>query len=217
MTSVDDLISKIEGLKVEDVVDDLKSKWECHKLKKNIKLIPFEKELLLNEFHLHTELKKVGRVVPDNDVNGKGNKKRNTVIKFIPDDETEWRKTSEWVYLFTINDKIVKIGGTRNSLKDRAGSYLCGHHVEGRGKSNKCSVTNAFVYNTFDFYLENGYKIEMYGYPIPECLIKLNIFGEDVDVRAQVYLAYESKCLKEYKKQNGRYPQLSDNADPNYK
>ena len=60
------------------------------------------------------------------------------------------------IYIFTINNYIVKIGGTRNGLKDRTNSYLCGHYILERGKSGKCSITNAFIYNTFDFYLQNA-------------------------------------------------------------
>lgn len=224
MDLLEDLICQIGSLKVEDEKEknsidltELMRKWECHKCKNCIKLIPFEKELTFKDFNLHERFKKVGTIVPDNELNTKGNKKRNTVIRFVPEEDIEWKKTNEWVYLFTINDQIVKIGGTRKSLKDRASSYLCGHHITERGRSNKCSVTNAYVYNTFDFYLQNGYEIEMYGYLIPECVVTLDIFDEEVDVRAQVYHAYEAKCLQEYKKQNGRFPHLSDNADPNYK
>lgn len=60
----------------------------------------------------------------------------------------------EWIYIFTINDHIVKIEGTRTCLKDRCISYLCGHHTTDRGKSGKCSGTNAYIYNTFYFYLK---------------------------------------------------------------
>ena len=52
-----------------------------------------------------------------------------------------------------MNDYIIKIGGTRTGLKERCGSYLCGHHVEERDKSGDCSKTNAYIYNTFEFYL----------------------------------------------------------------
>ena len=59
---------------------------------------------------------------------------------------------------------IVKIGGTRTGLKGRVSSYLCGHHIEERGKSGDCSKTNGFIYNTMEFYLNLGCKIKMYGY-----------------------------------------------------
>lgn len=196
---------------------NLTSKWSCHEYKKCIKLIPFNKELFFKEFDLHKKFKKVGKIVQDNELNNKGKKKRCTVISFIPDDLDEWNKRNEWIYIFTINDRIVKIGGTRVSLKDRTTSYLCGHHITERGRSNKCSVTNAYIYNTFDFYLQNDYEIKMYGYPIPECKIKVDIFDDSIDIRAQVYHEYEAKCLQEYKKQNGRYPYLSDNSHPIYK
>lgn len=224
MEDIDNITSKISNINLEDksvqiveVTNDIEEKWKNHKYNACIKLIPLQDELLITEFRLYGKLKRVGKVVHDDELNTKGKKKRNTVIRFVPDDTVEWNKPNEWVYVFTINDRIVKIGGTRTSLKDRANSYLCGHHISARGRSNKCSITNAFVYNTFDFYLENGYDITMYGYPIQECKITIDIFDETVDVRAQVYHAFEAKCLQEYKKQNGKYPHLSDNADPNYK
>ena len=34
-------------------------------------------------------------------------------------------------------------------------SYLCGQHVLERGKSGDCSKTNAYIYNSFVFYLKN--------------------------------------------------------------
>jgi hypothetical protein len=52
-----------------------------------------------------------------------------------------------------MNGYIIKIGGTRTGLKERCGSYLCGHHIEERDKSGDCSKTNAYIYNTFEFYL----------------------------------------------------------------
>jgi hypothetical protein len=124
---------------------------------------------------------------------------------------------NEWIYLIVINNKIVKIGGTRTGLASRACSYLCGHHVPERNKSGKCSITNAHVYNTCHFYLTNDYIIEMYAYKIPAVKVSLNAFDDDIDVSAQVYHAYESILLKKYKSITGHYPFLSDNADPNYK
>jgi hypothetical protein len=119
--------------------------------------------------------------------------------------------------MFTVNDKIVKIGGTRTGLKGRASSYLCGHHVPQRGKSGKCSVTNGFIYNTFDFYARHGHEIKMYGYMLPECRVPVTILDEATYVEAQTYHAYEAKFLNEYKKIKGAYPSLRDKADQNYK
>jgi len=115
------------------------------------------------------------------------------------------------------NKKIVKIGGTRTGLSSRATSYLCGHHIKERGKSGDCSKTNGYIYNTFDFYLQNGYEIEMYGYELPIIKIMANVFEEQIEIISQTYHAYESKILTDYKNKYNSYPPLNDNCDPNYK
>ena len=148
----------------------------------------------------------------------KGNKKRNTLIKFVPKISNEiFNKKTEWLYLFVINDRIVKIGGTRTGLKGRVSSYLCGHHIEERGKSGDCSKTNGFIYNTFEFYLKLGCKIQMYGYQLPKTEFTIDIFGKKTKITAQTYHAYESTFLEDYKKNYLQYPLLNDNCDPDYK
>jgi hypothetical protein len=214
MSELENIVSKLSTLSVQD---DINKQFSESLYKEWVKLIPLNKELSYDDFVLSKEFKKVADVVIDVDIDKKGNKARNTVIKFIPTTISDWINTREWIYIFTINDKIVKIGGTRTGLKGRSSSYLCGHHIPQRGKSGKCSVTNAHIYNTFDFYLNNGFEVIMYGFMIPECKVPITILDETTDVDAQVYHAYEAKFLKEYKKITGRYPYLSDNADPNYK
>lgn len=183
-----------------------------------IKNLHLNEELFIDDFQLQDYFKKVADVVEDKEVNRKGEKCRNTVIKFIPSiDKIEWDANNEWIYIIAVNRRIVKIGGTRTGLKGRVSSYLCGHHVPQRGKSGKCSITNGFVYNTLDYNLRQGHNIEMYGYKIPQQECEVIVFGLTKKVKAQVYQAYETICLEEYKKQVGRYPILSDNADPNYK
>jgi hypothetical protein len=102
------------------------------------------------------------------------------MIKFNPIISSEdFNKKTEWLYLLVINNRIVKIGGTRTGLKGRVSSYLCGHHIEERGKSGDCSKTNGFIYNTFEFYLSLGCKIEMYGYELPKTEFTIEIFGKE--------------------------------------
>ena len=127
-------------------------------VKKWIKLISVDKTILFDEYNRKEYFTKVADIVLDKEVNitgsNVGNKKRNSLIQFIPSiDANDYKKKTEWLYLFLINNRIVKIGGTRTGLKERTGSYLCGHHVEERGKSGDCSKTNGFIYNTFEFYL----------------------------------------------------------------
>jgi hypothetical protein len=196
--------------------------YESSSIKKWIKLIPKEKTIPFEEYNRKDHFIPIADVVLDNELfaSGKkqGNKKRDTLIQFVPTISSEaFTKKAEWLYLIVINGLIVKIGGTRTGLKGRVASYLCGHHIEERGKSGDCSKTNGFIYNTFEFYLNLGCKIQMYGYELPKTEITIEIFGKETKITAQTYHAYESTFLEDYKKNYNEYPILSDNCDPDYK
>ena len=190
--------------------------------KKWIKLIPINNNIKFDEYHRKKYFIPVADIVLDDELStagkNQGKKKRMTLIKFIPKISKElFNKESEWLYLLLINGRIVKIGGTRKGIKERTGSYLCGHHTQERGKSGDCSKTNGFVYNTFLFYLQLGCKIEMYGYELPKAEITIEIFGKEKKISAQTYHAYETTFLEDYKNNNNEYPTLNDNCDPSYK
>jgi hypothetical protein len=196
--------------------------YEGSLLKKWIKLIPTDKTTPFEEYSRKAHFIPIADIVLDDELftSGKkqGNKKRNTLIQFVPRiSSEEFNKKKEWLYLLVINGRIVKIGGTRTGLKGRVASYLCGHHVEERGKSGDCSKTNGFIYNTFEFYLNLGCKIQMYGYELPKTEIAIDIFGKETKITAQTYHAYESAFLEDYKRTYNEYPILSDNCDPEYK
>ena len=177
-----------------------------------VKNLSLDKELRLSEFSLHEKFKHVANIVEDTV------ESRQTVIRFDPViPASEWARNTEWIYIFTIDDRIVKIGGTRDSLKGRAGSYLCGHHIPERGKSRDCSKTNGFVYNTFDDYIRNGHTIQMWGCEIPAVEATVDIWGTQKTIRTQVYTAYETHALETYRKETGHYPELSDNSDPTHR
>lgn len=145
------------------------------------------------------------------------NAKKNTVIKFEPlISKKEFSCRDEWLYLITINNHIVKLGGTRTGLKGRIGSYLCGHHITERNKSGDCSKTNAYIYNTIDFYLNLNCEIKMFGYKLPKVTTVVQILDKKVDIVVQTYHAYESTFLFNFKTNYGFFPYLSDNCDPEY-
>ena len=212
---ITDLISKMENL---SPIDELNKKINEEPTKKWIKEIDISKELNFKDFKHYENFIKVADVIPDNEVNKNGEKRRKTEILFKPNiEKSKWNSKAEWIYIFLMDDKIIKIGGTRTGLSGRCGSYLCGQHVPERGKSGDCSKTNAYIYNSFIFYLKNNYKIEMYGYELPHSFLEMDIFGTKTKVEAQTFHAFESRCLEEYKKETGKYPILSCNADPNFK
>jgi hypothetical protein len=192
--------------------------YENSPIKKWIKMIPMNRAIRLEDYNRKEYFKKVADIVVDDEVSMGGKKKRNTVIRFQPVglSSEEYKEKKEWLYLFLINDRIVKIGGTRSGLKGRIDSYLCGHHIPERNKSGDCSKTNGFIYNTFDFYLTLGSKIEMYGYELPKTTVNIDIFDKEIEVVAQTYHAYESSFLGDFKKNYKEYPLLSDNCDPEY-
>lgn len=178
-----------------------------------IKEICFDNELSFISYKRKNDFIHVANVKKDLEI------KRQTVIKFVPVIRQElFNLKKEWIYLFTINDKIVKIGGTRNGLKERCGSYLCGHHVKERGKKEKSSITNRYIYNTFDYYLQNKAEIKMYAKELKPIKIKQKILDEDIEILTQTYHAYESVYLYDFKKiNNNTFPILNNNCDPKYR
>jgi len=148
---------------------------------------------------------------------------RRTTIQTIPVDEEKWKETAEHIYIIVRNGEIMKIGGTRTGMKARWGSYLCGHCVAERMNKNgepnpgKMSVTNAHLYHTIEDDLLNGNTWEFYSCKLPDTTVTVEILGEMIQVVAQTYHAYESRCIELFKTITGHIPQLCDNADPTYK
>lgn len=215
------------GTEIENISEALgklsiKNAYEKCAYKKWVKKIKFKNMILYKNYTQKNEFTHIANVELDKDIwqEGKkqGQKRRNTLIKFVPcvNKQIFSRKT-EWLYIFTINDYVVKIGGTRTGIRGRTESYLCGHHIVERGKSGDCSKTNGYIYNTFLFYLELGFNIKMYGYELPKSTITLDILGESIKVLAQTFHAYETIFLENFKKKHGFLPPLNDNYDPNYK
>jgi hypothetical protein len=194
--------------------------YESSLIKKWIKLIPTDKTIPFEDYDKKQYFTHVADVVLDNEliISGKkeGSKKRNTLIA-LSNFTDEIVPKIEWIYIFVINGRIVKIGGTRDGIKNRFGSYLCGHHIQERGKSGKASETNKYIYNTLLFYLECGCEISIYGYKLPVEEITRDVFSREIKIRVQTYHSYESVLIEEFRKQIGFIPFLCDNSDPEYK
>jgi hypothetical protein len=180
-----------------------------------------KEDTTIDSFNIETNnvFSKGADIVLDNEVFKKGNKIgiqcRQTVIQAVPVNGI-WNQNGEYVYAFTRDNMVVKLGGTRNSMKERFGSYLCGHHTLERGKSGKMSVTNAHLYNTIEQGLLNDEKWEIYVWVLPRETITKTILGEEVEIICQTYHAYESVAIKKFKEFSGHMPQLCDNCDPTY-
>ena len=144
--------------------------------------------------------------------------KRQTVIQASSIDNDDWKKKCEKIYIIVKDGKIIKIGGTRNGMKARFGSYLCGHHVVEREKSGKMSVTNAHLYHSIENdLLKSDSKWEFYTWTLPVLEQKITIFDIETKIIAQTYHVYESCCIKKHKEIIGKIPILCDKSDPTYK
>jgi hypothetical protein len=195
--------------------------YENSIIKKYIKPISLDKTINFETLSQKSYFIHIANIVLDTEINdtgkSKGKKKRNTLIKLDNFNKELIDKKKEWLYIIVINNQIVKIGGTRSGIKERFGSYLCGHHIAERNKSGKASETNKYVYNTLYFYLEQGCEIKLYGFELPVEEITRIVFGNEIKIRVQTYHSYESVLIDDFKKQNGFMPFLCDNSDPDYK
>lgn len=150
---------------------------------------------------------------------------RQTTLKVNIINKKLWDTKKEFIYIITMNDYILKIGGTRDGMKGRWSSYCCGYYVSQRKKKNgenypgKMSVTNAYLYHTIENNLiHNKNNIwKFYVWDIPISSHKVKILGEETTVISQTFHAYESICINKYKNIVGRIPLLCGNCDPNYK
>ena len=155
---------------------------------------------------------------------------RDSLIRFDSINSNEqWNMALNYIYLIAMRDphekekwRIVKIGGTRKSMKDRTGSYLCGHHIKGRDKSGKASETNKYLYNSLYHYLRVGYEFKIFVCELPIIPLLLPWGKNEKDeikhteYVSQYYHMYESKIIEVYKKMNNNNsPFFCNNSDPN--
>ena len=165
---------------------------------------------------------KLGEIGLDEQKKTNGEKKRISLwnVNIAEGMVEEYKKRQNGVYIITCNNEIIKIGGTKTGMKDRIGSYHCGHYIPGMKKKNgdicdgRMSITNAYVYWTIYENIKKGHQFELYFFPIPDQILELEIFGIIKRVPVQTYDAYESATLDLYKSIKGCYPILSDNGHP---
>lgn len=147
--------------------------------------------------------------------------KRKTLIEL--DGMSEDR---DLVYIFTRNSYIMKIGSSRVGIKERFGSYLCGHYVPERTKKSgepcpgKMSVTNAYCYHSIlmDIMKNPGQSNwEVYIWKFESLKETRPILGEMIELKGQVCHIYETKLMEAYKKIVGKIPVLCVASDPTYR
>jgi hypothetical protein len=85
-----------------------------------IKILPPNRMVPLDLYDRRDDFHKVANVVLDTDTKPNGTMCRQTVIKFETTiSADDWKSQNEWLYLFVVDGKIVKIGGTRAGLKKK--------------------------------------------------------------------------------------------------
>jgi len=149
--------------------------------------------------------------------------KRQSTLTVETDNKERWAGKREHIYAIVRNGLIMKIGGTRDGMKGRWGSYGCGYYVPQRCKKDgtaypgKMSVTNAYLYHSIEKdLLYNDVTWEFWTWELPVIKLPVNILNVNVEVIAQTFHAYESICIKKFKEVTGHIPLLCDNSDPNY-
>lgn len=202
---------------------------QMHKLKSGEEArAKWGKKITMDDLHLKIQtfnsdicngrFKEIANIVLDLSEN------RQSTLKVVVKDTKLWNTKKEFIYIITLNDFIMKIGGTRDGMKGRWSSYGCGYYVSQRKKKNgenypgKMSVTNAYLYHTIEASLIHNKKNiwKFYVWDLPIITHEVNILGEETTVISQTFHAYESVCINKYKKTVGKLPLLCDNCDPNY-
>jgi hypothetical protein len=189
-------------------------------------LVQFDVSTLVDweNFPLRKYFEKVANVILDTDVQKKdtttkkaGGKARKTCIRFSPTIAPKsWREDEvEWIYIFLVDGKIVKIGGTRTGLLKRCGSYLSGHGIP--ELNGTLMSTNAYIYWTFLHLLLQGKEVEMYACKLPEAIVTQTVFGTTRSIKTQCFHDWEAYCLEEFRNSYGSFPPLSDNCDPRHR
>jgi len=119
-----------------------------------------------------------------------------------------WKEEqSEWVYIITYDDWIVKLGMTSAGLASRFGSYNCG--TKKAMAKGSCSTTNFVLTECNYLALHQECDVEIYAYRIDDVCAKTEkVGGKSLVARAQVAPAYEARLMEIYKEYTGSIPPL---------
>ena len=81
----------------------------------------------------------------------------------------------DWLYGLCYNGRLVKIGMTVTSLKERYGSYSCG--TARAMKKGSCSTTNFIISECNYTALKDGFTVEIFAIKCPPTKIEKTRFG----------------------------------------
>lgn len=134
------------------------------------------------------------------------------LVDYLPvsGSEFDWNMVPSKVYAITFDEKIVKIGQTSKTLKERFGSYACGtRQYRERGT---CSTTNFHLMEAAYAAIMMGQDVSVYSFDVPKEVMELEVFGETVKEPVRIAHIYENVLLNQYKKIVGEFPVFSSNG-----
>jgi len=120
------------------------------------------------------------------------------------------KDTEGVVYLITVDDDVVKIGGSGQTLPQRWASYQAG--TKQAREKGTCSVTNYDVSQYLLKKLDEQSEVALYAYNPEPVTATVNLFNQQTKyIKTQVWKEYEKFLLDEYEKLNLTFPILSKN------
>jgi hypothetical protein len=141
---------------------------------------------------------------------GTGGKSGHT-IRFVSNGTCD--KGTQFVYMIVIDGSIAKIGGSKNTVKDRIQSYNCGVYSRWRGGSGKQSVTNSIIYDSIELCLLRGRTVELYVHFIDIALVVVSCWDiKTITVMPTVYDVLETCAIRRFYELYGKNPIWSKNG-----
>ena len=121
----------------------------------------------------------------------------NKKIKFVPTiHHHEFNEKREWLYLFTIDNLIVKIDSADSGLRKCSESIF-------KLSSKKETL------GTLEYYLQKNRKVKMYGYSLPIIETEVSILNKKVNVTLNSCELYKNIILDDFKNIYKNYPLLN--------
>lgn len=113
---------------------------------------------------------------------------------------------NEYLYCLTYNGKIVKIGMTIKTLKERYGSYMCG--TRKAMKKGSCSSTNYVITECNYFAMKNNYEVEIFAIKIPKETKTITRFGITREIEVSIARSLEEMITDKFIDTYGHKPIL---------
>ncbi|MFZ8846952.1 MAG: hypothetical protein ACO2O6_07155 [Candidatus Hydrothermia bacterium] len=156
------------------------------------------------KFYKDKKEKDIIEVFKDWIIQGMGN-----IIRFNYEENIEREILSDErarIYFITINEEIVKIGGSINRGGIRRTISFYENALTG-SPGRPRFIIHLLIAETLTLNLNS--KIEVYFTFLPSCDVKYKPFFSDSgeeDIQISEYKIFEEKCLEEFKKLLGKYP-----------